>query len=1143
MPKTIFGKPVDEAKWSEAKALAEKEGHGKDYAYIMGIYKKMVGLKKSLVLLKGRKAVPDGTIKDVKGTPYKRMKQGDKWIHIKVNKQGQITDLKGNVIGQVPGTSSNVQVTTPVNDTQVKRGRGRPKGSTNKKKTEDTTSTNIATPKVSIKKEKVEKKIKKDKYEIGARVMRKNASGNYYWSVKQADGTWKYDGMASEQDIKLLEIKSKKEKKIQRARELDALVKQNIVPAKTSEGWNPDGTPKPETIEKMNIREKLYWTQATPKAQALARQCGILCLDKESEDYVESKLEDVFKTATVSDKKEMDAIRAHIPLDADAKFADDPVFMEDTLKKLKEYRQELIDNETFITDKIQDRMRHEELVDATNARGSGTIARTIGYSEAKEEYTKLLSAVEEWIKDIEDSDSDKIILEDMQKLDVNLSALKEYRDMSMIALHAEFSDELLNHMNLVKEWRRTADDSSKSNAEVEQAIDDLKNSFIGKIFSELFSDSVSDTDLTYLLTRGSSYNMFMPEHFEQLLFTVMNPNFNINNSKNIFDMSRFMSVSKGYSDTIELNTTPEKFFKVADKLRAEHKNLSNLLSKLTINPIEIKMPEPVYSKKPEYYIDKVLGFDLYDYANASTTFNPDSNWIRPSVDTELSEVRDAMKFLTKTPKLAGHRNLFIRMSDGISSLLEVSEKIQGGVATKARNLGDLVDLAFKNKAEKLSKGSQAVVRVPDINVLLDSLNLEKIYNYSGGRGFKRLVSPAYFNAENVSYRDKGNKAKYRSQARKTYNSDESNLGFLNYASVKVDNMRGGTKRKGTQFFQEVNGENIALKNAIRTKWLRKTLISSAASYTHNGNINHAKASLAVAIGLNWQLRKLVKKKKLIPEWKWYEGTKPYDLENKFPVTTAEPLIENPTVARRYGGWGRGSGVISSQYKTNRDREYAFTEAHYKEMLENAKRETLASELGLLDPTGNVTSPKIVLKTSKESAVDWQKKIEADWTHSGNYSAGSFKVHHVFDIMYHEYFDKYKAAEQKRGNVQYMYHGTDFERGASIMKGGYKIGLPIKTGNMLGTNSNKTEGIYLAKSSSKSAQYVARSYGRDGTGVMFMNRVALGKMNAGPDWSSAKHDPSYDTIYAKAGSGLQHDEWMTRGSDAVIPIQWIDIGAV
>ena len=37
----ILGKPIDEEKWSRAKARAEEEGHGGDYAYIMDIYKKM----------------------------------------------------------------------------------------------------------------------------------------------------------------------------------------------------------------------------------------------------------------------------------------------------------------------------------------------------------------------------------------------------------------------------------------------------------------------------------------------------------------------------------------------------------------------------------------------------------------------------------------------------------------------------------------------------------------------------------------------------------------------------------------------------------------------------------------------------------------------------------------------------------------------------------------------------------------------------------------------------------------------------------------------------------------------------------------------------------------------------------------------
>lgn len=47
----ILGEPINEEKWSRAKELAEKEGHGGEYDYIMGIYKRMMRLgeyKKSL---------------------------------------------------------------------------------------------------------------------------------------------------------------------------------------------------------------------------------------------------------------------------------------------------------------------------------------------------------------------------------------------------------------------------------------------------------------------------------------------------------------------------------------------------------------------------------------------------------------------------------------------------------------------------------------------------------------------------------------------------------------------------------------------------------------------------------------------------------------------------------------------------------------------------------------------------------------------------------------------------------------------------------------------------------------------------------------------------------------------------------------
>jgi len=45
MPKTINGKPVDETKWQQAKKVAAKQGRLEDYAFIMGIYKKMSNTK------------------------------------------------------------------------------------------------------------------------------------------------------------------------------------------------------------------------------------------------------------------------------------------------------------------------------------------------------------------------------------------------------------------------------------------------------------------------------------------------------------------------------------------------------------------------------------------------------------------------------------------------------------------------------------------------------------------------------------------------------------------------------------------------------------------------------------------------------------------------------------------------------------------------------------------------------------------------------------------------------------------------------------------------------------------------------------------------------------------------------------------
>lgn len=82
MPNTINGEPVDEKKWSEAKRRAAEEGHEDDYAYIMGIYKQMAGMKSVIGYyydLMKAKAAAQGEVR-VWSDGKKRKKVGKKWV-------------------------------------------------------------------------------------------------------------------------------------------------------------------------------------------------------------------------------------------------------------------------------------------------------------------------------------------------------------------------------------------------------------------------------------------------------------------------------------------------------------------------------------------------------------------------------------------------------------------------------------------------------------------------------------------------------------------------------------------------------------------------------------------------------------------------------------------------------------------------------------------------------------------------------------------------------------------------------------------------------------------------------------------------------------------------------------------------------
>lgn len=96
MPKKINGEPVNEAKWEKAKSLAEKQGHGGEYDYIMGIYKRMAGMDKSLTRLvisleKAGRKLPPGTVRTHGGKKVRKQPDGT-WKPVKKEKKSKTQD-------------------------------------------------------------------------------------------------------------------------------------------------------------------------------------------------------------------------------------------------------------------------------------------------------------------------------------------------------------------------------------------------------------------------------------------------------------------------------------------------------------------------------------------------------------------------------------------------------------------------------------------------------------------------------------------------------------------------------------------------------------------------------------------------------------------------------------------------------------------------------------------------------------------------------------------------------------------------------------------------------------------------------------------------------------------------------------------
>lgn len=205
--------------------------------------------------------------------------------------------------------------------------------------------------------------------------------------------------------------------------------------------------------------------------------------------------------------------------------------------------------------------------------------------------------------------------------------------------------------------------------------------------------------------------------------------------------------------------------------------------------------------------------------------------------------------------------------------------------------------------------------------------------------------------------------------------------------------------------------------------------------------------------------------------------------------------------------------------------------------------------GLTEESTESNKPKIVTKAERESLLSSTKcslarvpqvqqnelfhKVKMDWDQvvHGRSSADLYGAYEIKNLELENDFKK--AAETVKPEPEQYYHGTSFGATAGILGQSGRFRVPkdrsqVVTGAMLGY------GVYLAKKSSKSAQYLSSyNYSRHGAGTLFLCDVIMGqKVQYGTNmWMYS----DADTVEALSkNTRLANDEWCVRKEEYVLP---------
>lgn len=181
----------------------------------------------------------------------------------------------------------------------------------------------------------------------------------------------------------------------------------------------------------------------------------------------------------------------------------------------------------------------------------------------------------------------------------------------------------------------------------------------------------------------------------------------------------------------------------------------------------------------------------------------------------------------------------------------------------------------------------------------------------------------------------------------------------------------------------------------------------------------------------------------------------------------------------------------------------------------------------------------------DEAKKIEDKIHATHDRKGH---GSFttKVHGVYRIKDIAVEEKFQEINAKINTTGFYYHGTSFNSAQKILglSGGFKVftdSANIKAGSMLGY------GIYLARESSKSMQYVGNGFRSGNRGVLFLCKASLGQVTPssvrGFDHNQKLMNQSTtDTVFMDRPH-VVNPEWAVKRAEQAVPRLWIDVERV